>query len=151
MKMINLAFDKFITISNHIHPFIHFNDEPDYSHLLHDVSMGFNNDILVTSLQILMDYQDSTSSVTWYICLKNDKIKYDFKSGSKYNITFKFGDDFEFKVPDMQYYDTHIPSFSNDFSSLKSLNDIYDKIFIFLTESENKFVRVSIEEVDTNE
>ena len=152
MKTINLAFDRFVTMTNHIHPFIDFNDEPDYSHLLHDVSMEFNNDILVTNLQILIDYQDSSSSsVTWYLRLKNDKIKYDFKSGATYNITFKFGDDFEFMVPDMKYYDTYTPSFSNDFSSLKSLNDIYDKVFTFLTESENKFVRVSIEEVNNND
>lgn len=153
MKTTNFTFDRFVTLINHIHPSLTYNDIPDYSDLRHEISMEFNNKILITNLQILMDYQDrSSSSITWYLRLKNDKIKYDFKSDAKYNITFKFGDSFEFTIPNMKYHNAIcMPSFSNEFLSLISLNYIYDKVFTFLTESENKVVCVSIEEVNNND
>ena len=153
MKTTDFTFDRFVTLTNHIHPSLTYNDIPDYSHLLHKISMEFNNDILVTNLHISIDYQDiSSSSITWYLRLKKDKIKYDFKSEAKYNITFKFGDSFEFTMPNMKYHNAIcMPSFSNEFLSLISLNYIYDKVFTFLKESENKVVKVSIEEVDDNE
>ena len=153
MKTTDFTFDRFVTLIYYIHPSLTYNDIPDYSHLFHEILMEFNNDILVTNLHISIDYQNiSSSSITWYLRFKNDKIKYDFKSDAKYNITFKFGDSFEFTMPNMKYHKAIcMSSFSNEFLSLISLNYIYDKVFTFLTESENKVVKVSIEEVDNNE
>ena len=153
MKTTDFTFDRFVSLTNQIHPSLTYNDIPDYSYLLHEISMGFNNDILVTNLHISIDYLDVSSSfVAWYLRLRNDKIKYDFKSDAKYNITFKFGDSFEFTIPNMKYHNAIcVPSFSNEFLSLISLNYIYDKVSTFLTESGDKVVKVSIEEVDNNE
>ena len=153
MKTTDFTFDRFVSLTNQIHPSLTYNDIPDYSYLLHEISMGFNNDILVTNLHISIDYLDVSSSfVAWYLRLRNDKIKYDFKSDAKYNITFKFGDSFEFTIPNMKYHNAIcVPSFSNEFLPLISLNYIYDKVSTFLTESGDKVVKVSIEEVDNNE